>query len=315
MVIKGINYPIELDGLPARLQTENAGQFTSPTKITYSGWLTSRKVLNQAKAQSADLLIELSNDRTANRLVHYGLVYLGRTYSCSLYDNSHRIQQCFKCQQYKHIARYCRRPNACAYRAVNHPTSNCPTSRDRDHARCAVCIQHLPQDSEELTQHFAFDRECPVRKERVAEARYNRANGPKYFMPTRSSVPFILSVEPPDMEEKGRDPTPAEAVSAAPAEEASEQPSRRSTRLNTRSMSRVSMSKKRSGSQATNKKARTQSAGGENNTESVMSDVPSVLQKTSSSRSKSKARASTRHIITQDPMDTQERAHDSTEEL
>ncbi|ODM23344.1 hypothetical protein SI65_00933 [Aspergillus cristatus] len=119
------------------------------------------------------------------------------------------IQQCFNCQAYGHIARDCKRPTSCAYCAQNHSSQDCPTARDRARAQCAVCQKQNTKQSEKTSEdHFAFDRSCPARVERVEIARHNRANGRGWY----ESAPISLGSEAPPGEKQGQNPIPAEAT-------------------------------------------------------------------------------------------------------
>ena len=209
VVMNGVNCQLNLAAAPARIKADNLGRLASaPTTITYTGWLLGPRYIEEQKPETSKLIVEFDNDRAANIAILLGLAIDGRDHPCEYYDQTHRIQQCFNCQAYGHIARHCKRPTSCAYCAQSHSSQECPTARDRTRAQCAVCQKQNTKRSEKISEdHFAFDRSCPARVERVEIARHNRATGRGWY----ESAPFPLGSEPPS-EEGGQDPTPAEAT-------------------------------------------------------------------------------------------------------
>jgi len=191
----------------AQLGADNAGRLShTPANINHVGWLLgARKVKDLHHSM---LVVEFDDERAANTAIGRGLVLKGKNHICSRYDKSFSIQQCFNCQTYGHIAKYCKRTALCAYDAENHFTDDCKHPRDRTRARCAVCIdKKLP---EEQTKHFAFDRECPARAMRMEEARSLRISGPQFYAP----VARPGDIQTPGIPDQAEDPTPAEASTA-----------------------------------------------------------------------------------------------------
>ena len=210
VVMNGVNCQLDLAAAPARIKADNLGRLASaPTAITYTGWLLGPRHTAEHKPETSKLIVEFDNDRAANIAILLGLALNGRDHPCEYYDQTHRIQQCFNCQAYGHIARNCKRPTSCAYCAQNHSSQDCPTARDRAKALCAVCQkQNTKQSEKTLEDHFAFDRSCPARVERVEIARHNRVNGRGWY----ESAPVSLGSVGLSGEEQGQDPTPAEAA-------------------------------------------------------------------------------------------------------
>lgn len=210
VVMNGVNCQLDLAAAPARIKADNLGRLASaPTAITYTGWLLGPRHTAEHKPETSKLIVEFDNDRAANIAILLGLALNGRDHPCEFYDQTHRIQQCFNCQAYGHIARNCKRPTSCAYCAQNHSSQDCPTARDRAKALCAVCQkQNTKQSEKTLEDHFAFDRSCPARVERVEIARHNRVNGRGWY----ESAPVSLGSVGLSGEEQGQDPTPAEAA-------------------------------------------------------------------------------------------------------
>ena len=210
VVMNGVNCQLDLAAAPARIKADNSGRLASaPTMITYTGWLLGPRHIAGHKPETSKLIVEFDNDRAANIAILLGLAIDGRDHPCEYYDQTHRIQQCFNCQAYGHIARNCKRPTSCAYCALNHSSQECPTARDRTKAQCAVCQKQNTKRSEKVSEdHFAFDRSCPARVERVEIARQNRAIGRGWY----ESAPISPGSEAPSGERQGQNPTPAEAT-------------------------------------------------------------------------------------------------------
>ncbi|OQE66353.1 hypothetical protein PENNAL_c0189G07170, partial [Penicillium nalgiovense] len=149
------------------------------------------------------LLIEFADPYAANQAILRGLAIYGRNHDCQLSDGSHRLQQCYRCQMYGHIARNCKRDIHCAYCAGDHDSKECPHAHDRRKAKCAECAKHKRPDF----SHFAFDRGCPIRGEELAKIQLNRRQGPQLH-PERYSE---LATAPSSEEDH---PTPSETAQA-----------------------------------------------------------------------------------------------------
>ncbi|KAJ5277779.1 hypothetical protein N7524_003932 [Penicillium chrysogenum] len=159
--------------------------------------------MDETRPESAKLLIEFADPYAANQAILRGLAIYGRNHDCQLFDGSHRLQQCYRCQMYGHIARNCKRDIHCAYCAGDHDSKECPHAHDRRKAKCAECAKHKRPDF----SHFAFDRGCPIRGEELAKIQLNRRQGPQLH-PERYSEPATA----PSSEEDH--PTPSETAQA-----------------------------------------------------------------------------------------------------
>jgi hypothetical protein len=186
----------------AQLSADNAGRLSNtPANIEYVGWLLGSKAKD---LQSSMLVVEFDDERAANTAIGRGLVLKGKNHTCSRYDKTFSIQQCFNCLTYGHIAKYCRRKHRCGYCAGDHLTENCKHPKDRTRAKCAVCLEK--KFHEEQAKHYAFDRECPERAARLEEARSSRLNGPQFYPP----VARTGDITTPGVADPNKDPTPAE---------------------------------------------------------------------------------------------------------
>ena len=183
IVMNGVSCQLGLATAPACIKADNLGRLASaPTAITYTGWLFGPRYIADQKPETSKLIVEFDSDQAANIAILLGLAIDGHDHPCERYNQTHQIRQCFNCQAYGHIAQHCKRPTSCAYCAQGHSSQECPTARDHARAQCAVCRkQNVKQSNKVPEGHFAFDRSCPARMERVEAARHNRVVGHGWY--------------------------------------------------------------------------------------------------------------------------------------
>ncbi|EAW22069.1 uncharacterized protein NFIA_007450 [Aspergillus fischeri NRRL 181] len=192
----------------ARLKADNAGRLAAtPTEIVYAGWLYGQRKVDTEKLRSSLVLVDFDSDRAANRALELGLALDGRNHACAYYDRNFRLQQCYNCQLYGHIAKHCKRTTACPYCAGRHPPTECPDARDREKAKCAVCVAAKQPDD----AHFAYDRSCSIRGHKQALIRAERLNGPQFHAP---AARWALETPPSSITstDPAVNPSPAEAA-------------------------------------------------------------------------------------------------------
>lgn len=198
------------------LASQNAAVFAhipAPFYTTYVGWLLSEQKIQELKLPRAHLVVMFDDERVANLAIRRGLIINGFQHAVSIYNKAANLQQCFKCQMYKHIARHCQRQTSCAYCAGSHDTGECPTPKEKEYAKCANCAAenvHIKDPIKKLDEkHFAYSRDCPIRASYLAEAHEQRTHGLQYHpevVRPGNRTPGVVS---------SNDPTPAEAALAA----------------------------------------------------------------------------------------------------
>jgi hypothetical protein len=125
----------------AHLKADNAGRLAAtPTEIIYTGWLYGQRKVDADKLQSSLVLVDFDSDRAANRALELDLALDGKNHACAYYGRNFRLQQCYNCQLYRHIAMYCKQTTAWPYCAGRHPLTTCPDARDQEKAKYAVCV-------------------------------------------------------------------------------------------------------------------------------------------------------------------------------
>ncbi|EED12569.1 conserved hypothetical protein [Talaromyces stipitatus ATCC 10500] len=171
VVVHGVNTNInpKQPQFITTLTSENApvfAQLPASMNVTHTGWLLSEYKIKEQK---------LTN------------THLGRQHNVSIYDKAANLQQCFKCQMYKYIARHCQHQICCAYCAGSHDTGDCPTPKEKEYAKCANCTAenvHIKDPAKRLnTKHFAYARECPIRATCLTGAHQRRTYSPQYHTP------------------------------------------------------------------------------------------------------------------------------------
>jgi hypothetical protein len=63
----------------------------------------------------AALILHLSDVKAAQELCSTGLLWNAEIFDCKLYDAIIRIRQCFKCYEFGHISKYCKKQQRCKY--------------------------------------------------------------------------------------------------------------------------------------------------------------------------------------------------------
>ena len=123
-------------------------------KINRVAWST--RAIKQNK-RYASMHIEVETAEMANRLILVGLADRGEIKTCELFEAGCKLTQCFNCQQYGHIAKFCRNPTTCGYCAGRHESRSCPGNKAPRFLRCGACGEK---------GHPAWAAECRTRKER-----------------------------------------------------------------------------------------------------------------------------------------------------
>ncbi|KAJ5555904.1 hypothetical protein N7513_003546 [Penicillium frequentans] len=225
-------------GARARIIAENtAARINDTTKITHIGWLMSKRQMEEVRPEFAKLVVEFADADAAKQAISRGLTVYGRGHDCQLFEGSQRLQQCFHCQGYGHIARFCKRETRCGYCAEPHDTQDCTHPHDRQRAKCGPCVKA----GKTKVNHLTFDRECPVRKEQMALLELNRLKGSQLHQPRFADIPFQ---KPPSTDHDH--PLPSESAGAqAQAQAQAPQPRRQGAGGRSASRSRSTFKKRR----------------------------------------------------------------------
>lgn len=97
-----------------------------------------KRAINADKSWTS-LYIEVISAETANRLITEGFLDEGECKERERFCHDCQLSQCYKCQQYGHIAARCNKAARCGHCAGWHRTSECLVADQRQHHRCAGC--------------------------------------------------------------------------------------------------------------------------------------------------------------------------------
>ena len=112
----------------------NANQKLHPgLHITRIAW--PKKSLD-GKQRYGSLIIETSSIKQANRIISQGLVHEGEIKDCDRFIKEARVTQCVKCQEFGHIARFCKNTTRCGRCSGDHETRMC--SKPATVRKCAL---------------------------------------------------------------------------------------------------------------------------------------------------------------------------------
>lgn len=156
ILVKSVNTSSQKDTIE-KIKAANS-RLLSEAEITYVGWL----IKDTTHKTHSSLVIEFANPDLCDAVITSGLHWQSTTHSCTLYDRSCRMKQCFRCYKYGHIGNQCRIKQICGYCSAAHESKDCP-SKDSTR-KCPAC----------KGSHTAWSDTCPARKRekaRVAEAK------------------------------------------------------------------------------------------------------------------------------------------------
>ena len=121
----------------------------------------------------AALLIEFTNIEDANRLCRQGLVWNAGYFPCEVYSGDLRPTLCYKCWQYGHKAKYCRKTAIC-------PNCSCPS-----HEKGTICPATTGKRPYFCPSckgpHGALSKECKEYKKQWTQAKERQQSRPTYF--------------------------------------------------------------------------------------------------------------------------------------
>jgi len=141
-------------------------------RIARVGW--AKRTLQQGRVYAA-LHIGVTSPEQANVLIEQGL-HLGEVHHhCEPFFKECQVNQCAKCYEYTHIAKYCQKGACCGYCASKgHASKDCIKQGIKETHKCIVC-------KDRKANHTAWAQECPVRRREQERARQAYKLRPKQF--------------------------------------------------------------------------------------------------------------------------------------
>jgi hypothetical protein len=152
------------------LQKQN--QIQAPgVQITKAAWVNRRV---EATKRQSSLILWVGSAEQANQILDKGLFWNFEKMDTEIHQSTHRILQCFKCQQYGHIAPKCTaKSDTCSHCAGSHAARECHARKED--TRCACCGK----------RHTSWSSQCTARIQAQMKAREARMNTPARF-PTQT---------------------------------------------------------------------------------------------------------------------------------
>jgi hypothetical protein len=132
------------------------------------------KRVRDQNARYTTLLVDVNTVEHANQLCERGLVWEAQIYQCEPFSGDLRPLQCYKCWDFGHMAKWCKkeaRCGRCAATAHEGGEENCPSNRGEVPKRCPVCGKG----------HTVWDRKCPEATKHWNTAREAYAHRPARF--------------------------------------------------------------------------------------------------------------------------------------
>jgi len=103
-------------------------------KILRIVWL--KKVVKSEKIHSS-LIVKIIIKAMMNRLINESMLDLYQECSCKLFEKNCHITQCYRCFEFDHMIRFCKREQRCAKCADKHHIKECVMSLNK--RRCINC--------------------------------------------------------------------------------------------------------------------------------------------------------------------------------
>ncbi len=116
---------------------ENNVRLHENLKILRIVWF--KKVAESEKTHSS-LIVKIAIEAMTNRLMNVSMLDAYHECACELFEKNCRITQCFRCQEFDHMIRFCRKNQRCVKCAGKHHIKKCVTSLNK--RRCANCNEN-----------------------------------------------------------------------------------------------------------------------------------------------------------------------------
>ncbi len=115
-------------------------------KVLRIVWL--KKIANSEKTHSS-LIVEIAIEAMMNQLMNVSMLNLYQECACKLFEKNCHITQCFRCHEFDHMTKICRKNQRCEKCADKHHIKKCVMSSNRK--RCINC-----NENHELWRHICL---------------------------------------------------------------------------------------------------------------------------------------------------------------
>ncbi len=119
-----------------RLIKDNA-RLHEDLKVLRIAWL--KKIADSEKTHSS-LIVEIAIEAMTNRLMNVSMLNSYQECACKLFEKNCRITQCFRCHEFDHMTKICRKNQRCEKCADKHHIEKCVMPSNR--RRCVNCNEN-----------------------------------------------------------------------------------------------------------------------------------------------------------------------------
>jgi len=98
-----------------------------------------KKVADSEKAHSS-LIVEVAIEAMTNRLMNVSMLNSYQECACELFEKNCRITQCFRCHEFGHMTKICRKNQRCEKCAGKHHIEKCVMPSNK--RRCINCNEN-----------------------------------------------------------------------------------------------------------------------------------------------------------------------------
>ncbi len=106
-------------------------------KVLRIVWL--KKIANSEKTHSS-LIVEIAIEAMMNQLMNMSMLNSYQECACKLFEKNCRVTQCFKCHEFDHMTKFCRKNQRCKKCADKHHIKKCVMSLNK--RRCINCNEN-----------------------------------------------------------------------------------------------------------------------------------------------------------------------------
>ncbi len=111
---------------------KNNARFHENLKILRIVWF--KKVAESEKTHSS-LIVKIAIKVMMNQLINMSMLNAYHECTCKLFKKNYHITQCFRCQEFDHMIRFCRKNQRCVKYTDKHHIKRCMMSLNK---RCCI---------------------------------------------------------------------------------------------------------------------------------------------------------------------------------
>lgn len=149
------------------LDLQDQNKHIKDLKITRTSWLNPKWQTKDPEKAHSSLIVWAETATMANEAINRGIYWDYEEKTVEITQASFRIMQCFRCQDYGHMASTCTKEERCCICAGNHVSKGCQVKE----RKCANCRGN----------HASIDTQCLSRTHAKERAYKSRTNFPANY--------------------------------------------------------------------------------------------------------------------------------------